>query len=320
MGISVSKEQYDRACSVDLYDFLIRNHESAVKPEYGSVLLRADKHISVKRGYHGYMNFRTNETGNNIDYLMNFLGYDYQTAVLSLIGETATYSSYVPVVNPPILDGPKEIMLPEPLEGRYKNLYAFLTGRKIPVDVIQRLVDEGIMYQSAKGNNLVFCSPAGDYYELRGTNSYADRRCKERVECERYKVGEHEWCCQMEECQDYKPDPFHGCKKTRPDRFWYFAPAKDKPSEVVYVCEAAIDAISLYVIHQRQKRTETAVYVSIGGVANQRTIDRLKKSKNVVLAVDNDQAGQDCRDRNPNLKYILPHGKDWNDDLKKGEF
>lgn len=319
MGISVSKEQYDRACSVDLYEFLIYNHANMVKPEYGSVLLLADKHISVKRGFHGYMNFRTSETGNNVDYLMNFLGYSYQEAVLALIGETVTDNSYVPVFNPPIPDALKEITLPEPLEGRYKNLYAFLINRSIPPDVIQRLINDGIMYQSAKGNNIVFCSPAGDYYELRGTNSYADRRCKGRDECKRFKPEKHNWCSMMDECENYKPDPFHGCKKTKSDRFWFFSP-ENKPSEVVYVCEAAIDAISLYVIHQKQKRAEVAVYVSIGGVANQKTIDRLKKSKNVVLAVDNDQAGQDCRNRNPDLKYILPHGKDWNDDLKKGDF
>ena len=102
MGVSVSKDQYDRACSVDLFEFLVRNHASAVKVEYGSALLLADKHVSVKRGFHGYRNFRTDEKGNNIDYLMNFLGYDYQTAVLALIGETDVQMGYVPVINPPI--------------------------------------------------------------------------------------------------------------------------------------------------------------------------------------------------------------------------
>ena len=60
-----SKEQYDQACSVDLYEFLLKNHSYAVKVEYGSVLLLADKHVSVKKGFHGYRNFRTGETGNN---------------------------------------------------------------------------------------------------------------------------------------------------------------------------------------------------------------------------------------------------------------
>ena len=170
MGVSVSKEQYDRACAVDLYEFLIRQHDSSVKQQYGSVLLLADQHVSVKRGFHGYRNFRTDETGNNVDYLMNFLGYDYQGAVLALIGESESDTGYVPVVNPAVPET-KEITLPKPLDGRYKNLYAFLTARKIPAEVIQLLIDKGILYQSAEGNNVVFVNPQGDYCELRGTNS-----------------------------------------------------------------------------------------------------------------------------------------------------
>ena len=113
MGVAVSKDQYKRACSVDLYEFLLQNHPSAVKVEYSSALLLADKHVSVKRGYHGYRNFRTDEKGNNIDYLMNFLGYSYPEAVLALIGESGVGPAYVPIVNPSILET-KEIILPKP--------------------------------------------------------------------------------------------------------------------------------------------------------------------------------------------------------------
>ena len=45
----------------------------------------------------------------------------------------------------------------------------------------------------------------------------------------------------------------------------------------MYVCEAAIDAISLYQLHALAKESQKAIYVSLGGVANQQTIDRLKR-------------------------------------------
>lgn len=141
MGVAVSKDQYKRACSVDLYEFLLQNHPSAVKVEYSSALLLADKHVSVKRGYHGYRNFRTDEKGNNIDYLMNFLGYSYPEAVLALIGESGVGPAYVPIVNPSILET-KEIILPKPLDGQYKNLYAYMMARGIPPETIQMLIDE----------------------------------------------------------------------------------------------------------------------------------------------------------------------------------
>ena len=136
MAVFVSKEQYDQACSVDLYEFLLKNHSYAVKVEYGSVLLLADKHVSVKKGFHGYRNFRTGETGNNVDYLMNFLGYGYQDAVLALVGNMVV--DYSPKVN--LQMSFKEIVIPEPTKGSYRNLYAFLSARKIPLDVIQHLI------------------------------------------------------------------------------------------------------------------------------------------------------------------------------------
>lgn len=323
MCISVSKDQYKMACSVDLYEFLIEKHPEEVEIKYGSALLIADKHVSVKAGYHGYRNFRTDERGNNVDYLMNFLGYGYQDAVLALTGDDPEMS-YVPAYyeNPSIPER-KEIALPKPLDGLYKNLYAYMSARKIPAETIQMLIDKGILYQSAEGNNIVFVNPQGDYCELRGTNSYADRRCSKRKECDQYISGEHTWCTYMDSCVNYKPDPFHGCKKTRSDRFWYLDPDPEQQTCFIYVCEAAIDAVSLYVIQQRQHKAGKRVYVSIGGVANQRTIDRLVRGggpDTVILAVDNDQAGQECRDRNPELNYILPNNKDWNEDLQKGDY
>ncbi len=325
MGAYVSKEQYMAACAADLYEFLTENHASDIKTEYGSALLLDDDHVSVKRGYHGYLNFRTGEKGNNVDYLMNFLGYDYPGAVLALTGGDIEDACHVPSISPPHSAecGVKEITLPEPLEGRFRNLFAYLSSRGIPADIIQDLVDKGVLYQSAEGNNVVFVSPEGDYCEIRGTNSYADRRCKRRKECSRYRSGEHTWCELMDTCSDYKPDPFHGCRKAKPDRFWYFDPDPGMPTKNIYVCEAAIDAVSLYAIHQQYIMRDKGVYVSIGGAANQRTIDRIcrgSRGRNVVLAVDNDEAGDKCRDRNPELEALVPVNKDWNEDLREGDY
>ena len=62
---------------------------------------------------------------------------------------------------------------------------------------------------------------------------------------------------------------------------------------------------------------EDAYYISIAGVAKQPAINRLKQSKlHIVIAVDNDDAGQQCRNRNSELEYILPVHKDWNEDLQ----
>ena len=105
-------------------------------------------------------------------------------------------------------------------------------------------------------------------------------------------------------------------KNNRPDGFWWFKYGDEK-EKAVFICESAIDAISLYEIYRLTNQLFPAVFVSIGGVAKQQTIDRLKAKKKIIIAVDNDDAGNQCRNRNGNTKSYIPRLKDWNEDLKK---
>ena len=102
---------------------------------------------------------------------------------------------------------------------------------------------------------------------------------------------------------------------TLPESLGYIASS----AETVYVCESGIDAISLYELHRMDGHDTNAWYASIGGVAKQKAIDRIKNkyffNENVIIAVDNDEAGEKCRTRNPDLKSIIPIHKDWNEDL-----
>ena len=108
---------------------------------------------------------------------------------------------------------------------------------------------------------------------------------------------------------------FHGVvPNCRHDGFWWFRTSKD--AKIAYVCEAAIDAISLYVLHKSQGNMDDAYYISIGGAAKQSAIDRVKKSMRTVIAVDNDPAGSDCRKRNAECECIIPMHKDWNEELQ----
>ena len=48
----------------------------------------------------------------------------------------------------------------------------------------------------------------------------------------------------------------------------------------------------------------------------QKWIDRLKNTGlDVVIATDNDSAGQEVRDRNKDCVCLIPQLKDWNEDL-----
>lgn len=314
--MKITKQQDNAAKSVDLAEFLLNHHPNEVHQRYGSVLLNANPKVSVKLGYSGYKVWDTEETGGNVDYLIKFLNYDYVSAVLALTegmtidaGDSKT-DDYVQV---PIVKE-REVKLPEQADN-CKNVFAYLRSRGISSDTINDLINRKLLYQSKQGNNTVFLSKLGDFAEIRGTNTYAERRCKYRGECSNFMANEKNQCIYSNNCVDYKKDGFHGIRKARPDCFWGYSPYGKH--EVLYVCEAAIDAISLFELHHDNGLDFNAVYVSLGGVANKQTIERLKKYGKVILAVDNDEAGQKCRDDNQDLEHIIPMGKDWNDDLKK---
>lgn len=296
---------------VCLYDFLLSRHPGAVEQEGDSLRLRTNHSVSVKRGYTGFMDFANSDAGNSIEYLTNYLDYDFQDAVAALCefdgmsqdeisrpeprtvspGATQTLQHReTPMDEPKRVQEPlqaksRAFTLPEPLQGQYRQLFAYLTiQRGFPRTVVQQLVDWGLLYQEREHNNMVFIDPARTFAEYRGTNSFK---------------------------------PFHRVDFSDSAAFWWYKPnGMTSNPTVAYVCEGAIDAISLYLL----AREKSALYCGIGGVANQQRIDRIKAGMSAagletIIAVDNDQAGADCRQRNRDCYAIIPKLKDWNEDL-----
>lgn len=309
-----SKEQLQQARKTNLYDFLMRYHAGEFRRDGNSIHPRDNGSLSIKQGYCGYIDFATDEKGNSVDFLTKHLGYQLDEAVFALCGESGpSVASSSDRQEPKIEKLPPQF--PDPVDASYKQLYAYLMNRGISAETIKMLIDLKILYQDTH-NNIIFANKERTWGERRGTNTYADARCVHRAECQEFKKGEHGWCTCMDTCDRYKKDAYRGMiANSREDGFWWFQ-IGDGKAEKVYVCEASIDAISLYELHQLDGIKGNAVYVSIGGTAKQPAIDRLKRQSRVVLAVDNDSAGSECRKRNAELECIIPTLKDWNEDLK----
>ena len=277
-------EQLKRARKTDLYGFLLKNHSYAFVAEGMSIHPRNNRSLSIKRGYCGYMDFANSDKGNSIDFLVRHMDYKLDQAVLALCGESEAPVQYMDTTDKKVKKLPP--IFPEPMQGRYKNLFAYLIKRGISQETIQMLIDEGIMYQEVGHNNIVFANKERDWGEIRGTYDLNNATFR------------------------------HGSiTNCRTDGFWWFRTASHPVR--AYVCEAAIDAISLYELQRAGSIKEPTLYISIGGVAKQQAIDRIKRQKvRTILAVDNDDAGEKCRQRNPELEYLLPVHKDWNEDLQ----
>lgn len=301
MGQWVSKTDIKTARRVCLYDFLLYRHPGDVEQEGDSLRLRCNHSVSIKIGYAGFIDFASGDTGNAIECLTNYFDYEFPDAVAALCEfasghePTDTHQANkasTNVTKHPL--SPQSVFIPpEPVQGPYRQLYAYLTQQRgIPPALVQVLINNGILYQEKEYNNLVFINPSRTFAELRGSNSTKS---------------------------------FHRVMFTDVDTFWWFKMHGDSEAKIGYVCEGAIDAISLFCLHlagQADPPGQNALYCGIGGVANQQRINRIKAYASniggqIVIAVDNDQAGAECRQRNPDCKVLIPHRKDWNEDLIK---
>ena len=280
----VTRDKIISARKADLYQYLLKNHYDEVEIEGNSIRLGSNHSISIKVGYNGYYDFATGESGNAIDCLTRHFGYTFVEAVNSLIDTSHVQIS----IKHREKTKDTNLSLSELFRGISKNMFAYLTKiRLIPREVIEKLMNDQLIYQESTHNNIVFINKQKTFGEIHGTNSFKS---------------------------------FHGILKGSDSLgFWWFKSNHiESQVRTVYICESAIDAISLYWLHQTKDLKLSNMYCSIAGVANQKKIDLLKRCVDieVVLAVDNDSAGNVCRRRNAELKTEIPMLKDWNDDWR----
>lgn len=274
--MNFTTEQLERARNANLYLYMKTHHPELIKGgERGSIRPTFNPSISIKKDASWFKDFSTGKGGNAVTFLTDHLNYGMVEAVLSL----CEVETSIPAISSKPLK--RDGSFPEATSGNFSRLFAYLLSRGIDKSIIQMLVRVKLMYQSKQFANIIFINKERDFAESRAT------------------------------IEGIRP---HGCYGNNPKGFWYFMRPGKTPPNKVYICESAIDAISLY-----QIRNEDAFYISINGVDKQAKIDLIKEKsakRQVIIAVDNDKAGQACRDRNPELNYIVPQAKDWNEDLR----
>ena len=84
-----TKSQMQSARKANLYDYLMCNHLSDCIKDGNSLRPKCNHSISVKKGYAGYKDFASGETGNSVDFLVRYMGYDLDDAVFALVGQSS---------------------------------------------------------------------------------------------------------------------------------------------------------------------------------------------------------------------------------------
>lgn len=277
----------ERARRADLYKFLETHHSQDIVREGRYLRLKQEHSIVIKEGHSGYTKYNEDFAtghGNGIDLLTTYLDYTPRDAICAL-SEADFVSSCVEERASVSLLVPDRMKLPS-RNNNVRNVFAYLSKtRGLSCETVNALIEADLIYQDQVHNNAVFINRDKDYCEIRGTCSYIK--------------------------------PFHGSRRADPSSYWSFQ-VRHGDIEEVFICEAAIDAMSLYELHRRSHSIcKPTKYCSIGGVGNQTAIDRIvtEHTCSVIIAVDNDAAGQMCIARNPHLPYTIPTKKDWNEDL-----
>lgn len=225
-----TKEQMRCVWGADVVSYLSWRHAGEVKREGQYLRLKSDRKVV----FHGnsYYDNGTGGHGGPVDALVKYFGYTPVQAIEAL-------TEGVQRAEKPSADGKAEqryAEMPKPAEGRYSRVYAYLTSvRGIPAEMVNELMRRRLLYQDERGN-AVFINPQGDTAEIRGTGSFK---------------------------------PFKSTRRTKSGGMWYYEPKPGRKHVRAYVCESAIDCISLYLLIGDRE----AVYVSSAGTGNAEAIE-----------------------------------------------
>ena len=121
--------------------------------------------------------------------------------------------------------------------------------------------------------------------------------------------------CQYGELQGSIPGSRFKQKISGADSDGYWIIGAEDPKRV-YVCESAIDALSLRQIQQNEL---DSAFASIGGCGCKKAVERIRQTypkATLIIAFDHDEAGQRAANGYTDPK-LVPVSKDWNDDLRR---
>lgn len=287
----VTPEQIERANLVNLPDFL-RSQGFSLKQVGREYILQEHDSLHIKNNEAGevgkWFRFSENRGGSNIQFVQEFMGLDFVSAVELLSNEKAIpfHSHIASKAEPP---KNREITLHES-KDLSRTMHYLHEARGLTIASLEKLTAEGRLSQEEKTGNAVF-----KIFDENGLLVGAE------------KVGTSSM-------------RFKSFDKGAADGYG-FEIVSGKPANT-YFFESAIDAVSfadLYPEHRDYR------LVSMAGVKPSVVTETMKRyaisPENIYLCTDNDKAGNEFAEKliaqYPAMKRVTPNGaKDWNDILQ----
>ena len=296
----VTAKQIERARSVNLVSFLHQFQPSELKRIGQSWTLKS--HDSMRISADGRWNWFSHSIGGGdaISYLQKVHGMTFQESIRTLAGEDYQALRIDKSVREP--PQRKEFSLPARNQNN-RRAFAYLCARGIDPEIINHCMRRGLIYEDAQHHNVVFVG-----HDEKGTAKYAMLRST--VSNSSFKI-----------------------EQTGSDKSYGFC--MQGRGSTLYVCEAAIDALSVATLRKlggRDWRQDN--YLALGGVTASAeklplALERILQSfsfNRIVLSLDNDEPGQRAsrnifvllRQQYPQIepKVCVPQKKDFNDQLR----
>ena len=288
--IPFTPEQVEQANHVDLEEFLLQHGEKLLRsgPEKR---LASNRSVTIRGNE--WFDHADRQGGQAVSFVQRYLDVPFQEAMQILLGEQGVvYSPAQEKKEEP----PKPFVLP-PAHTDNRRMRAYLEHtRKISGEVLTIFEKEGLIYEDSLYHNAVFVG-----LDDQGVARHAHKRST-NTQGKQFKIN------------------VEGCN-ARHSFHWTGS------SHRIYVFEAPIDMLSFISMKPDWQQHS---YVALCGVAEHALLQQLEAHEqlsDVVLCLDNDDAGIQARKRikdilqkrgHSQVSSLLPSSKDWNEDLQRG--
>lgn len=299
------EETLQTARSMELREFLLKYSPNELVHITGETYCTRE-HDSLKISNGMWYWFSRGIGGRSaLDYLIKVKGIPFTEAVGMILGRAAEMPPVSHIQGDSHQPKEKNLLLPEPVEGRPEWVIAYLTGRGIDGPLLEACVNHRLLYESAEYHNAVFVG-----YDTEGKARYAAIRGT---------VG------------SYKGEA------SGSDKRYAFSLCLPRQPPTVHVFESAIDLLSYATLEHRAGRDWRGdALLSLAGVFQRKRekvlpvalaqfLEDHPSVNTVCLHLDNDAVGRSAAQGIMEALADSPyqviddpptHGKDVNDQLR----
>lgn len=302
MSKFVPREIVKQAKQIDLLTYFMNNNPSElVKKGTGTYSLKTHDSVIISNGL--WHRFSTNEAGKTaLDYLIKVEKMTLQEAVSSILNrDIVTYVRTETEKN----KEPRRLLIPEKSTTN-KEIISYLKNRGIDEDIINYCIDNNLIYQENKTNNVVFLG-----YDNEHNIKYAGCRSTNEKKIMRDAKGSS------------KEFSFRMLSKITNNSLHIFESSIDLLSYATLLKLKGYDyqnqnLLALAGVYQSSKNIENSKVP----IAVQNFLNENKNTQDIVLHFDNDRAGREATkaliialNRYNIYDIPAPYGKDINDYL-----